>query len=91
MVSRSNVIGQMRARINVIASAQAIGWQLIAIHVKHMELFMIWNKCGTSMRDEKTVERSVGIEASWFDCVVGRDAKWKCRISEEVFLIWLKQ
>jgi hypothetical protein len=56
----------MRARIDVIASAQAIGWQLIAIHVKRMGLFMMWNKCGTSMRDEKTVERSVGIEASWF-------------------------
>jgi hypothetical protein len=55
-----------------------------------MGLFMMWNKLGTSLRDEKTVERSVGIEASW-DCVVGRDGKWKCRIPEEVSLIWLKQ
>jgi hypothetical protein len=51
---------------------------------------MTWNKLGTSLRDEKTVERSVVIEASW-DCVVGRDAKWNCRIPEEVSLIWLKQ
>jgi hypothetical protein len=49
MVSRSNVICRMRARINVIASAQAIGWQLIAIHVKCMGLFMMWNKLGTSL------------------------------------------
>jgi hypothetical protein len=33
MVSGRNVIGRMRAKIDVIASAQAIGWQLIAIHV----------------------------------------------------------
>jgi hypothetical protein len=44
MVSGSNVIGRMRARIDVIASAQAIGWQLIAIHVKRMGLFMMWNE-----------------------------------------------
>jgi hypothetical protein len=39
MVSGSNVIDRMTARIDVIASAQAIGWQLIAIHVKCMGLF----------------------------------------------------
>jgi hypothetical protein len=48
MVSGSNVIGQMRARIDVIASAQAICWQLIAIHVKRMGLFyyveQVWNE-----------------------------------------------
>jgi hypothetical protein len=27
---------------------------------------MMWNKFGTSLRDEKTVEKSVEIEASWF-------------------------
>jgi hypothetical protein len=27
---------------------------------------MMWNKLGMSLRDEKTVERLVGIEASWF-------------------------
>jgi hypothetical protein len=27
---------------------------------------MMWNKLGTSLRDEKTVERSVGIKTSWF-------------------------
>jgi hypothetical protein len=80
----------MGERINVITSAQTVGWQLIAIHVKRVGLFMVWNKLGTSKRDEKTVERSVGIEASW-DCDVGRDGKWKCRIPEEVVLIWLKQ
>jgi hypothetical protein len=62
MVSGRNVIGQMRTRINVIASTQAIGWQPIAIHVKRM----MWNKRGTSLQGEKTVERSVGIKASWF-------------------------
>jgi hypothetical protein len=31
-----------------------------------MGLFMMWNKLGTSLRDGKTVERSVAIEASWF-------------------------
>jgi hypothetical protein len=31
-----------------------------------MRLFMMWSKLGTSLPDEKTVERSVGIEASWF-------------------------
>jgi hypothetical protein len=51
---------------------------------------MMWNKLGTNLRDEKTVKRSVAIEASWY-CVVGRDATWKCRIPEEVVLIWLKQ
>jgi hypothetical protein len=56
----------MRARIDVIASAQAIGWQLIAIHVKRMGLFRMSNERGMNMRDEKTVERLVGIEASWF-------------------------
>jgi hypothetical protein len=48
MVSGSNVIGRMRARIDVTASAQAIGWQLITIHVKHMGLFydvkQAWNE-----------------------------------------------
>jgi hypothetical protein len=39
MFSGSNVIGRMRARIDVLASAQAIGWQLIAIHVERMGLF----------------------------------------------------
>jgi hypothetical protein len=27
---------------------------------------MMWNKRETSMQDEKNVEESVGIEASWF-------------------------
>jgi hypothetical protein len=31
-----------------------------------MGLFMMWNKLGTSLRYEKTVEKSVRIEASWF-------------------------
>jgi hypothetical protein len=39
MVSGSNVIGRMTARLDVLASAQAIGWQLIAIHVERMGLF----------------------------------------------------
>jgi hypothetical protein len=39
MVSGSNVIGRMRARIDVLASAQVIGWQIIAIHVECMGLF----------------------------------------------------
>jgi hypothetical protein len=39
MVSGSNVIGRMRARIDVLASAQALGWQLIGIHVELMGLF----------------------------------------------------
>jgi hypothetical protein len=39
MVSGSNVIGRMRARIDVLASAQAISWQLVAIHVERMGLF----------------------------------------------------
>jgi hypothetical protein len=38
-VSGSNVIGGMRARIDVLASAQAIGWQLIAIRVERVGLF----------------------------------------------------
>jgi hypothetical protein len=39
MDSGSNVIGRIRARIDEIASAQAIGWQLIVIHIERMGLF----------------------------------------------------
>jgi hypothetical protein len=39
MVSGSNVISRMRARIDVLASAQAISWQLIARQDERMGLF----------------------------------------------------
>jgi hypothetical protein len=91
MVSGRNVIGRMRARIDVMASAQTIGWQLIAIHVKRMGLFydvkQVWNEHSR----QKDCREVSGNRSQLVHCVVGRDAKWKRRISEGVFLIWLKQ
>jgi hypothetical protein len=38
------VIGRSGARVDVLASAQAIGWQLMAIHVELWDCFMTWNR-----------------------------------------------
>jgi hypothetical protein len=40
MISGSKLIGGRTARVDVLASPQAINWQLVAIHVECMGLFL---------------------------------------------------